>query len=75
MIDRSTPLVVATSIEAAIGVFWEWASLGENPDRIFKVTEPLQWMRGPDEQVLEALLNGGPAGIVTWGEEDSWARR
>lgn len=75
VIDRSTPLVVAPSIEAAVGVFWEWASLGENPDRIFKVTEPLHTISGPDKQVLEGLLEFGPAGIVTWSEEDGWARR
>lgn len=75
VIDRATPLVVAPSIEAAIGIFWDWASLGENPDRIFWVSEPLHAMNEPDKQALEGLLEFGSSGVVTWSEEDGWSRR
>lgn len=74
IIDRSSPFVVAPSIEAAVGAFADWASLGEDPNRVFKVTEPLKWMKGGDRQELEGLLEVGPAGFVTWNEEDGWAR-
>lgn len=74
MIDRSSPFVVAPSIEAAVGAFANWASLGADPNRVFKVTEPLKWMKGGDRHELEGLLEFGSIGVVTWTEENGWAR-
>lgn len=74
MIDRSSPFVVAPSIEAAVGAFADWASLGADPNRMFKVTEPLKWMKGDDRHELEGLLEFGSIGVVTWTKEDGWAR-
>jgi len=75
IIDGDTHFVAAPNIDVATVVFNECVPLEEGEDQVFGVFEGLGKLDERMQQGLDDLLDLGSVGMVTWNEEDGWARR